>query len=247
MTPICQTRLSCYPWMEARSRALPGTSAIAPDQWLQRDECFAAQTQYKAELIARRGRDVLMIRPESRAACTELLDMVSAHLDIDMPIGGPLEALAALTQEDWIILQSPDAQSEPIATAGLLCFPASWTLSEKIGHPLTRIHAPVPGYKSQIAARVSRMINSLKPNRPIMRANFLIYDTPELHHPLREGEHRPVNPEGPHWVRVERQTLRALPSSGAAAFGIHTSIVLASALPEDAFTALKALRPQLTR
>ena len=247
MTEICQTQLSCHPWMNARNRALPGTSAITPDAWLLRDECFEAQTVYKAKLLAMCRDDVLIIQPEARAACMELLDMVCGHLKIPPRMGYSLKQLAALTQEDWIILQSLKPVAEPIATAGLLCFPASWTLSEKIGHPLTRIHAPVSGYASQIAARVSRMINSLKPDRPIMRANFLIYDTPELYHPLREGEHRPVNPDGPHWVRVERQTLRALPQSCAAAFGIHTSVVPASALPDAVFTALKTLRPHLTR
>ncbi len=173
--------------------------------------------------------------------------MVNAVLKITPQGEDPLEELAGLTQEDWVILQSPDAGSDPVMTAALLCFPASWTLAQKIGQPLTRIHAPVPGYEAQISTRVARMINGLKPDRPIMRANFLIYDTPELFHPLREGEHRPVDAQGPHWVRVERQTLRALPITGAAAFGIHTSIVPASALPQTEYAALKALRPQLTR
>jgi hypothetical protein len=40
----------------------------------------------------------------------------------------------------------------PSLTAAILCFPASWTLAEKLGRPLGAIHGPVAGYDPGMAA-----------------------------------------------------------------------------------------------
>ena len=54
-------------------------------------------------------------------------------------------------------MQKPDGAAEHILTGAVLCFPSSWTLSEKLGKPLLRIHMPVASYDSQMGARVQRM------------------------------------------------------------------------------------------
>lgn len=245
MPVILQKRLSSMPWMDERALRLPGTKAIKAEDWLFRDECFEAQTAYKALLLGGRRDEVLITLEGSEQACEELREMICGTTGSEADSQLPLIQISRLTQEDWIILQKPDGESEHIATAGLLCFPASWTLSEKIGRPLTRIHKPVPGYAGDIARRVQRMFDGLQPDRPICRSNLLIYNIPELHHPLKEGEHRLVGPEDEHFVRVERQTLRKLPRSGAIVFGIHTSVVRAQDLDEDGFNALAKVRPVL--
>jgi hypothetical protein len=48
-------------------------------------------------------------------------------------------------------------------------------------------------------------------------------------------------------VRVERQTLRRLPRTGAIVFAIHTYLVRAGSLDPDRFAALAALGPELTK
>lgn len=245
MPVILQKRLSSLPWIDERALRLPGTKAIELDDWLFRDECFEAQTAYKAQLLRDRRDEVLITLEVSEEACEELLEIVCEATGAEADAKAPLIQISLLTQEDWIILQKPTGDKEHVATAGLLCFPASWTLSEKIGRPLTRIHKPVPGYAGDIAARVQRMFDGLQPDRPVCRSNLLVYGTPELHHPLKEGEHRLVGPDDEHFVRVERQTLRKLPESGAIAFGIHTSVVKAADLDKDAFDALAKIRPVL--
>lgn len=233
------------PWMDERAMRLPGTKAIDLDDWLFRDECFEAQTAYKAQLLRKKRDEVLIALEGSEQACEELREMICGATGSKADAQKPLMQISQLTQEDWIILQKPNVQQEHVATAGLLCFPASWTLSEKIGKPLTRIHQPVPGYAGDIARRVQRMSDGLQPDRPICRSNLLIYNTPELHHPLKEREHRLVGPEDEHFVRVERQTLRKLPQSDAIAFGIHTSVTKAADLDKDALESLAKIRPVL--
>lgn len=158
-----------------------------------------------------------------------------AHLPAMQPVGGPdwvtvvvdrlapLVTLSRLIQEDICILEKRGG--EHVLTAALLCFPASWTLAEKIGKPLTRIHDPVPEYAAQIAVRVQRMFDGVRVGLPMWRANLLGYDDPALYQPQTEGAPRPVGNEVSVYERSERQTVLRLPKTGAVVFAIHTAVV----------------------
>ena len=101
--------------------------------------------------------------------------------------GDALETLSRLIQEDVVLLQ-PDDRGH-VMTAALLAFPASWTLSEKIGKPLGPIHAPVSAYDSNIAKRVNRIFDNVQPGRPMWRANALLYQDAALFQPRSELDH----------------------------------------------------------
>ena len=116
-------------------------------------------------------------------------------------------------------------------TAALLAFPASWSLAEKIGRPLTAIHAPVAPYDEGIATRVQRMFDALPPGRVLSRANALGYDDPALFQPRSEHARRDRPGARPAWLRSERQTIRKLPDTGAVVFTILTSVVPYAANP----------------
>jgi len=89
-----------------------------------------------------------------------------------------------------------------------------------------RIHKPVPAYDGDIGLRVQRMFDRMQAGTVMFRANAFLYSDPDLHHPRSEAAPRiPAVDNGNRWVRVERQTLRKLPVSGAVAFGIHTWLV----------------------
>ena len=147
-------------------------------------------------------------------------------IDISMP---DLTTAARLVQDDLIILQEVDG--EYILTAGVLCFPASWSLRQKFLKSLDIIHHPVTSYDANIAKRVNRMFTAMRPEQPLWRANFLLYQDADLHQPRHEGEARPKGK--PRFVRVERQTLRKLPETQAVVFGIHTYVVPIDTLNDD--------------
>jgi hypothetical protein len=130
--------------------------------------------------------------------------------------------LSQLIQEDLVIHQ-PMGQVHGM-TAALLCFPASWTLSQKIGKPLVGIHAPVPEYDTRLAKRVQRLFDGVQVDHPIWRANLLRYDDPTLFQPRTEGNPRPVGTDQSRYERSERQTLFRLPQSRAVVFAIHTVV-----------------------
>ncbi len=126
-------------------------------------------------------------------------------------------------QEDFCVLQPRDG--EQVLTAALLCFPAAWTLPEKLGRPLSGIHAPVAPYDAGIAVRVQRMFDGVQPERGLRRANLLRYDLPDLFQPHTEGAPRPVGIANSPYERSERQSVIRLPETGAVVFSIHTTVV----------------------
>ena len=130
---------------------------------------------------------------------------------------------------------------EHVLTGAVLCFPASWSLQEKIGRPLIGIHRPVETYDADIARRVQRMFDALRPDQPLWRMNALVYANPELHQPRREEDPR-SDRRGGQFLRAERQTLLRLPLTGAVLFAIHTYVVPLSALTEPERQGLDAAR-----
>jgi hypothetical protein len=254
MNGVLQHRLAVLPWMDPLAARLPGVQPCPPDQWLLRDEAFNGQVQYRDRLVASNSADVIRSPPDAEPAARGLLDAVLAHLKNDAgytrdgehmirPDGArialddePLRVAARLVQQDLLLL-APEG-GEHRLVAAVVCFPASWTLSQKIGRSMTAIHSPVARYDASIAKRTERIIASLRPGEPVWRANVLPYNDPELRQPRLEGEHRPFDPALPTFIRVERQTLLRL-SPASVAFAIHTGIVPLENVPPDAVEALK--------
>jgi len=171
-------------------------------------------------------------------ACQELRDIIKAPHSEDHPL---IDA-ASHVQEDLCILQKQG--HEHVLSAAVMCFPSSWDLREKIGRSIADIHRVVPEFLP-VKSIVERMLSAIRVEQPLGRANFLIYTDPELHQPRREGIPKPIDPRAKRYVRVERQTFRRLPETRAIVFAIHTYIILASGLDQEAFNELALLKPDL--
>ena len=235
MAEILQTTLPYDPFAP---RPLPGVTPLKPGDWLQRDEAFAGQMALRDALLAERRAEVLALDPEAEEAAREVLDLAlelaypGAGATVDRPDGvrvavdrsDPLGTLGRLVQEDICILQKRG--DEHVLTGAVLCFPASWSLAEKILRPLTGIHDPVDSYDAGIARRVQRLFDGVRPGRPLWRFNALWYDDPELHQPRSAQDRRarvPADSAG--YLRSERQCILRLPRSKAVVFSIHTYVL----------------------
>jgi hypothetical protein len=259
MDIVLHDRLPEARWMDPRLARLPGMLPVPPGDWLRVDEAFAGQMALRDRLIAERRAEVVALLPGARAAADELLDRVLAEIagmagyrvgadavtrpdGVVVPVdrADPMGTAGRLVQCDLCLLEKPPGADQHGLTGAVLCFPASWTLAEKIGRPLTRIHAPVHDYDAGIAARVQRLFDALRPDAPLMRMNALAYSDPALFQPRREYEER--NATGPRpYVRSERQCLVRLPVTGAVVFSIHTYVLRRDRLPPDARAAFDAL------
>lgn len=238
---ICQNHLPIAPWVDGHLARLPGLNPLPKTDWILVDSAFEKQMAYTDQLMADRSGEVLALDASAQDASREMLENILAAIsDIDgyeiekdhvvRPDGvavtldqeNALKVARRLVQQD-LCLMLPVGE-EHILAGGAMCFPASWTLSEKFMRPMTGIHEPVVEYGSELAHRVERMFRMMRPAQDMWRANWLVYANPDLHQPRRGGEKRPES-EQEQWMRVERQSLRKLPNSGAIVFGIHTIVV----------------------
>jgi len=236
MTEILQAAL---PDAAHERRPLPNVTPIAPDDWLVTDEAFAAQMARRDTLVTTRREAVIALFPEAHDAATELLETVLTQLsaqaeykvsdtDVLRPDGvritlnsaDPLGTLGRLIQEDLCLLQTRG--TEHVLVGAVLCFPASWRLSDKIGRPLTTIHAPITEYDTGVARRVQRLFDGVREGRPLRRQNLLTYADPELHQPYEKA---PVTAEEAPYLRSERQVVLRLPRTRAVVFSIHSYVV----------------------
>ncbi|MGN8000112.1 heme-dependent oxidative N-demethylase family protein [Sphingomonas sp. 22176] len=151
-----------------------------------------------------------------------------------LPLQGRIDAIDGLRSaasrvwEDLCIL-TPDASGQYRLTAAALAFPTDWHLTEKLGHALTPIHAPIHGYAEQLAAGVDHFFTTLQPGPIFGRTNWFVVASdawrylPQDDPQLRFAHVTAENAGATLFVRCERQTLRRLPQSGAVLFtiGIH--------------------------
>jgi hypothetical protein len=210
--------------------------------WLRMDEAYAAQMALRRRLLGEHEREVYAQRREGLGAARSYLGAALENLPEGFDVQGgtvvcpdgvrvtlewdaPLWTVGNLLQQDVCILEKSEA--EHVMTGAVLCFPASWTLAQKIGRPLVGIHDPVAEYDAGIAARVQRLFDGVQPDKPVWRANLLKYRDPALYQPRPEYDPRPAGLAASSYIRSERQTILRLPVEGAVAFTIHTSVVSA--------------------
>jgi len=227
------------PYADPRQSRKPGLAPLDPVTWIETDEHFAHQMGYRDHLILQQ-RDVIFAETEgSEPAQAELLRLLRENLgardDFDVTEKGvqrpdgvhvvsadepAVLAAGRLVQEDFCVLEK--GADEYVLTSAVLCFPSRWSLAEKIGHPLTAIHGPVPDYTDDLAKRVNRVFEGVKVGLPLWRANWTIHDHDELHQPT--GAWRAEEGGDALYMRVERQTFVRLPETKAVVFGIRTFI-----------------------
>ncbi|MBN1206502.1 MAG: DUF3445 domain-containing protein [Myxococcaceae bacterium] len=140
----------------------------------------------------------------------------------------PLDWLGRQVQED-LLLTDGTREGMPLV-AGQLCFPSAWCLDDKLGRSMSEVHAPVPRFNEQLGASTLRLMERLKPERTVSRINWAITVTDRLDlepRTLPEWRHlfsgiTARNAGERCFLRLERQTLTLLPSTGAVLFTLHT-------------------------
>jgi hypothetical protein len=204
-----------------------GLTPLAESEWRDLRAVDPARLALKRAILAREG-DSLMVRPEAAPAIAELAALLGVP-------GGGLADAALAAHEDWLILL-PKGDVH-VLVAGALAFPTDWHLAEKIGKPLAAIHAPIPRYAERLAVGVDHVFQALAPDRLLRRANWNLLESDVLRYlpaqpaMARFGHVTAANAGETLFLRIERQSLRRLPDSGAAVFGIGIYIEPLAALP----------------
>ncbi|MDG1529838.1 MAG: DUF3445 domain-containing protein [Paracoccaceae bacterium] len=250
MLEILQKKLPNPPWMLPQTRRLPGVMPMEKGDWIRIDDAYGAQMAERQRLVDTQFTDIFATCEGSDAACTEVLERILLELEttsgfsrqgdvITCPDGrevvldysNPLLTAGLLVQDDLCVLEKKGDEYD--LTAAILCFPASWSLAEKIGKPMMAIHAPVASYTPDIGKRVSRMFDAIHVDRPLWRANGLLYQDPTLFQPRTMAARRQRPDDDAAFIRSERQCFIRLPKSGAVLFSIHTYVLRQSDLTAD--------------
>ncbi|SLN54849.1 heme-dependent oxidative N-demethylase family protein [Roseisalinus antarcticus] len=240
--PVLQPAIP-EPLRRAAAAPLPRMQPVE-GSWITVDAAHGAQLAERARLLSEKGRLVLDALPGTRPNLEDLFEVVRQALcdhdgfgvkgdRVEGPSGKVavldparvLESLNDVLAEDLCLLEKRG--DEHVLVAASLCFPAGWTLAQKLGRPLSRIHRPVPPYDADVGRRVQRFFDAVRPGRPIWRANLHGYNRPDLFLPLREDEAKEKISGAPCYLRSERQTVLRLPGTGAMLFAIHTTVAKA--------------------
>ncbi|PLP57023.1 hypothetical protein CYK37_22550 [Mesorhizobium loti] len=225
-----------------------GLKPLELDHWLEIDGYFAAQLAEKHRLYRELSDKVFVEEADTRDAQREVLEFVETHMgQYHAPAlleartlgttgsgalaDAPLVTASLMTQDDLILMRRSDDGWR--LAAGSLCFPSSWSLTEKFGKPLHKIHDPVPGFGTgtRPADIISRMFDNLQ-GQAVERFNWSVQANDALYHPLSDrqriarsalrGSNFPDSDINAHaFIRVERQTLRKLPVSRDILFTIR--------------------------
>ena len=191
-----------------------GLARVPAAEWLLVDD-------RRPDELAERHDDVFAALPGTEAAGQETLGLVTGWLAARghgaAPLAGvhPLEAAGRLVQEDLVLMVERDGDFH--LDAACLCFPSHWRLADKLGRPTGAVHRPVPGYEEEVAARVDRFLDRLRPGVVTARRNWSVHPSAALFAPVPP----PPAPGADLWLRSERQTLRRLEGSGAVLFTIR--------------------------
>jgi hypothetical protein len=132
--------------------------------------------------------------------------------------------LAETWEPDFVLLaRSADARFRVVG--GAVCFPSWWALEEKIGLPLAEVHAIVPGLNPVLGRQIDQFLARLVAGQGWERCNWGLTHTPELNlHPtLNRPRLIPPLRLQEIWLRVEHQSLVALPETGGVLFGIRVT------------------------
>ncbi|EEP78902.1 conserved hypothetical protein [Uncinocarpus reesii 1704] len=218
------------------------------DWWLELENTYRSRIAQRKELHAQYGKTVLDKMPGSELACKELMEMVIQFLCArypqyfclsdnkryftngilntveDLHAKDPLVFLMDNVPEDFGIMLRDDKTGYYFLRAGSVCSSLGWNLGTKLGMQLHEIHAPIPDYKEKMQFSMDRYFAKMPTDKPIQRGSWGL----EVEQPLF------MPPGDPHelhrqnqssnldisscYLRVDWQTLRRLPLSGAIIF-----------------------------
>ena len=209
----------------------PGLRPIPIVQWLIPDTEAEAWLRDKC-LIMKMTREKVCAGALDGHAAEQVLGLIMQATG-DAPgqsMPTALEEAASLVSDDICILEARRPGDWRL-TAGVLCAPTYWTLPERIGLDLGGLHGPVPGGDPDLAGRVSRIFTGLNPGMVLERFNWTVQASDKRYTPDRPGV-TGKSVSDLH-LRVERQTIRKLETTGAVIFTIRICVDPLTAILAD--------------
>lgn len=223
------------PFLEGPPEFRVGLKPIPETAWLSPDIEAAALAEKNA-LIDRALADVYRARPEAAAAEAEIETRIQDALGL-APKGTEEPALvrAARLVSDDLVVMLRDHEGVWRASSLILCSPTFFSAEQAFGQSLDWLHGPVPDQlgpngTQALGARIARMFDALRDGLVMERFNWTVQASAARYTPngaplraLAETA-RLEDALGLLHLRVERQTIRLMPQTGAVLFTIRISL-----------------------
>ncbi|KAL4886157.1 hypothetical protein BJY04DRAFT_213690 [Aspergillus karnatakaensis] len=251
-----------FRWVYHQTMAL---SKLEPDYWIELEQNYFETLKQRKALLAQHGTKILNYSPGTELACRELMEMVLQFVctryphyfslensntifinrllntTTDLTTSHPLNVLFDNIPEDFPIMMRDENDGNYYLRAGFICSSIGWTFGTHFNRPLRAIHTEVNDY-DKMAKSMDRFFTKLPTDQPIQRGAWFIEDwkplfvTPEeyaLNAGTRhQGETVPIEQC---YLRVDWQTLRRLPLSGAIVFNFKAVFTPMVALREEPY------------
>jgi hypothetical protein len=200
----------------------------------------------RARWLASDPEKYAALPPEAEPALSETVELArSLGTTIDVALT-PFEQLLALGRawEPDFVWMHPDGNGAHRLVGGVVCFPSSWSLREKLGGTMSQVHGPVPGLNAALDRQIETFFSKLDPGVAWTRENSSYRRDADLnHHPSLPRPHLDSTITLDEvWIRVEHQLLQKFPRSGSVLFGIRVEVVPLCKLIEDTQAAARLAR-----
>lgn len=237
------------PFLSGAPKFAPGLAPVPLSLWLRPDPERAANAANRARVLALHP-DAARWDEASLPAQAEALALIEAALGETAPAGtAPLLRVGALTSDDLVIMEKRDEEWR--TTALLLTAPTFFSAEEAFGRNILALHGPVPGnapsdFSIGLSARIGALFDRLPPDTVMQRFNWTIQCGAERFapdgavHRARSAELGPERAAAALHLRVERQTIRRLPRTGAVLFTIRIALDPLAALDAEMLSALES-------
>ncbi|KAF2477401.1 uncharacterized protein BDR25DRAFT_364196 [Lindgomyces ingoldianus] len=233
---------------------------LEPDWWLEIENTYEKRIKQRQELFEKHGEGVLQALPGSELACKELMEMALQFLcaryphyfrldkekmvfyngilstESDLKNTHPLQVLLNNVPEDFAITLRDPITGYYSFRAGLICSALGWNVASKIGMQLHEIHKPIPDYKEKMQYFAKKPTD-----KAIQRGSWgLEVDQPlymppgDPHEKHRDVQHADLSISRCH-LRVDWQTLRRLPLSGAIVFNFKALFTPVESFRDEPF------------
>ncbi len=140
----------------------------------------------------------------------------------------PIERAASTVSDDLCVMVPRGGQF--VLGAASLCAPTFWSLNENIGKPLSGLHSLLPQGGAELSSRINRIFEGLQAGPVLERFNWTVQLSGEWFTPSSTpmkralAEFEVIDAASDLFLRVERQTIRKLPETGAVLFTIRICV-----------------------
>lgn len=182
----------------------------------------------RAQLLTTETTRYAGLLPEGEAALRETTTLAQS-LGISVATcdskTDQLIALGSACEPDFAWLR-PQNNNLHQLVGGVVCFPSSWALEDKLGKPMFEVHGPVPKLNDRFGRQIETFMAKQSPGDAWIRENVnFSRNSARNHHPavsLKKLDETITQDE--FWIRLERQLLTKLPESDCILFGIRIDV-----------------------